>query len=72
MFMGSMWALCGYVKKEDEKRTWGILCHSMLFCFRVWVMRGLSWRCGICVTLERGEEYGIVLYLYYFNGKWLK
>jgi hypothetical protein len=26
----------------------------------------------MCVTLERGEELGIVLYLCYFNGKWLK
>jgi hypothetical protein len=21
--MESMWALCGFVKKEDERRTWG-------------------------------------------------
>jgi hypothetical protein len=35
-------------------------------------MKVFSCRGVLCVTLERGNEFGIVLYLCYFSGKWLK
>jgi hypothetical protein len=35
-------------------------------------MKVLSWGGVVCVTLDRGEKLGIVLYLCYFNEKWLK
>jgi hypothetical protein len=35
-------------------------------------MRAFSWRGVVCVTLKKGEEHGIVLYLRHFNGKRLK
>jgi hypothetical protein len=35
-------------------------------------MKVLSWGGVVCVTLDRREKLGIVLYLCYFNEKWLK
>jgi hypothetical protein len=34
-------------------------------------MKVLFWKGVICVTLKRGEEDGIILYLCHFNGKGL-
>jgi len=49
----------------------GILWHSMN-CSLEFGFKALSWRCGVHVTLKRGKDYGIILYLCYFNGKWLR
>ncbi len=65
--MGSMWALCGFVKEEDLEgflRAFGVLQVG------VGVESSFLERC--CETLEMRKQFGIVLHLcVIFNGKWL-
>jgi hypothetical protein len=58
-------------KRRIEGGLGGILWHSMS-CSLEFGLKALFWKCGVHVTLKRGEKYGVVLYLCYFNGKWLK
>ncbi len=72
--MGSMWVLCGFVG-DRRLRRWnedlgGFYSIQLGYCnFGVWVMRTFSWKYVVCVTLERGEEQGIVLHLCVFQWK---
>ncbi len=69
-----MWALCGVVE-ERRLRGWdedlkGFYSIQLRHCnFGVEVMRVFSWKCVVCVTLERGEEHGIVLHMCVFQWK---
>jgi hypothetical protein len=69
--MGSMWALCGFVEKEDLKRIWRI---SMAFNkLVIWSWnKELFWRSVWCNTREDGIVGNVFVLVCYFNGKILK
>jgi hypothetical protein len=71
--MGVMWTLCGFGRKKirrGRRRKLGkiiILYSSWKFMLRDDFRVEKS-----CVTSRRGGKYGIMLYLDYCNGKWLR
>jgi hypothetical protein len=46
-------------RRRIKGGLWGILWHSMS-CSLKFGLKVLSWKCGVHVTLKRGEEYGVV------------
>jgi hypothetical protein len=66
--------LYGFVENEDERRTWGDFINpfDVVVVFFLGGDEACFWRGVVCVTLKKGKELGIVLYLCYFNGKWVK
>ncbi len=67
--MGLVW-FCGEWGWEEDLGDFINPFNVVVILF--WGDEACFWKSVVCVTLKKGKEFGIILYLCHFNGKWVK